>query len=273
MSQVLTTCAPPQYVSLRRVGISKPSKWVTKCATISSLSISASAPLRNASFCCTSSVQCNLPSSPKIFVKGLPLSTSEGRLVKVFSEFGEVTLVQLPIDKESGQSLGFAYIWFVKEESAQLAVQEMNGKVYLCYNCKAWIIKKFEDNNSLQILLKSLMGKVQGFSLLCFGGCFDSCPDHTQGSGYGTRIWNLRDWLVELQIRVGSVLKKICMLKLGSFKRLKFGGSLKSLLYYYDEYLGCHSLRMVKQQYIRLEDLRDSSEMKIFWDHQRGCNC
>jgi len=41
--------------------------------------------------------------------------------------------VQLPIDKESGQSLGFAYIWFVKEESAQLAVLEMNGKVCMTF--------------------------------------------------------------------------------------------------------------------------------------------
>ncbi|KAK7387807.1 hypothetical protein VNO78_22600 [Psophocarpus tetragonolobus] len=113
--------------SLCRLGIWNPSKWVSKFATIPS-----SALLRNASFCCssTSSVQCNLLSSPKIFVKGLPLSTSEGRLMKVLSEFGEVTLVQLPIDKESGQSLGYAYIWFVKEESAQLAVQEMNGKFF-----------------------------------------------------------------------------------------------------------------------------------------------
>ncbi|KAG5023959.1 hypothetical protein JHK85_020301 [Glycine max] len=127
--QVFTTCycPPPQYEYLRRIGISKQ----LKCATIPSLSVSASSVLRNASFCCTSSVHCNLPSSPKIFVKGLPLSTSEGRLMKVFSEFGDVTLVQLPIDRESGQSLGFAYIWFVKEESAQLAVQEMNGKVFL----------------------------------------------------------------------------------------------------------------------------------------------
>ncbi|KAG4929252.1 hypothetical protein AAZX31_17G017200 [Glycine max] len=127
--QVFSTCyycPPPQYVSLRRIGILNQ----LKCATIPSLSVSASSVLRNASFCCTSSVPCNLPSSPKIFVKGLPLSTSEGHLMKVFSEFGEVTLIQLPIDKESGQSLGFAYIWFVKEESAQLAVLEMNGKFF-----------------------------------------------------------------------------------------------------------------------------------------------
>ena len=144
------------------------------------------------------------------------------------------------------------------------------------------------------VVKESLMGKVQGFSLLSFGGCFDGCRDHTQGSGYGTRIWNLSDRPVELQIRVGSILKKIHTLKPGSSKRLKsksiykaympgrsgsVGGSLKSLLYYYDEtyhpYIwihdtGCHSLRMAKQQYISLEDLRDSSEIKVFWDHQRG---
>ncbi|XP_057421707.1 uncharacterized protein LOC130715607 [Lotus japonicus] len=145
---------------------------------------------------------------------------------------------------------------------------------------------------------KSLMGKVQGFSLVPFGGCFDSCRDHTQGSGNGTRIWNLSDRPVELQIRVGSILKKIHTLKPGSSKRVKCksiykaympvaagsgggggGRSLKNLLYYYDEtchpYIwihdtGCHSLRMVKQQYISLEDLRDSSEIRIFRDHQRG---
>ncbi|KAL2339142.1 hypothetical protein Fmac_013588 [Flemingia macrophylla] len=119
------TACPPQYVSLRRVQISKPSMWVENCATIPSLSISASAPL----LCCSSTSN-NFPSSPKIFVKGLPLSTSEGRLTKVFSEFGEVTLVQLPIDRESGKSLGFAFIWFANEDSAQLAVQEMNGKFF-----------------------------------------------------------------------------------------------------------------------------------------------
>ncbi|PNX73218.1 RNA-binding protein, partial [Trifolium pratense] len=60
---------------------------------------------------------------------GLPPATSEVQLMEVFAVFGEVTQVKLLIDKESGQSLGFAYIWFVKEESAQLAAKEMNGKV------------------------------------------------------------------------------------------------------------------------------------------------
>lgn len=142
--------------------------------------------------------------------------------------------------------------------------------------------------------LKSLMGKVQKLSLLSLGGCFDSCRDHTQSSGLGTRIWNLSDRPVELQIRVGSILKKVHTVKPGCSKRLKCksiykaymptinGGvvGMKSLLYYYDQ--TCHpyvwisdtggdSLRMVKQQYVSLEDLRDSSEIRIFRDHQRGC--
>ncbi|MED6219712.1 hypothetical protein PIB30_038354 [Stylosanthes scabra] len=140
-------------------------------------------------------------------------------------------------------------------------------------------------------MTKNKKQKVQGFSLVSFGGCFDSCGDHTRS---GTRIWNLSDKPVELQIRVGSTLKKVHTLKPGSSKRMKCrsiykaympgdgssGGSLKSLLYYYDEtchpYIwihdtGCDSLRMGKQQYISLEDLRDSSDIRIFRDHQRGC--
>ncbi|XP_027918102.1 glycine-rich RNA-binding protein 4, mitochondrial isoform X1 [Vigna unguiculata] len=150
--QVLLNSCPPQHVSLQRFRILKPSIWVTKPNIVSSPSVSTSAPLRCVSFCCnssaTSSVESNLPSSAKIFVKGLPHSTSEGRLMKVFSEFGVVNLVQLPIDEESGKSLGFAFIWFVKEESAQLAVQEMNGKFFDGRFIYVTIAKPGPSNNS-----------------------------------------------------------------------------------------------------------------------------
>lgn len=143
-------------------------------------------------------------------------------------------------------------------------------------------------NSKVSKPFKSLSGKMPRFGIFPVGGCFDGCRDHTQGSGFGTRIWNLSDKPVELQIRVGSILKKVHTLKPGASKRLKCksiykaympGENMKSLLYYYDE--TCHpyvwindtggdSLRMVKQQYISLEDLRDYSEIRIFRDHQRG---
>ncbi|KAI5415941.1 uncharacterized protein LOC127073405 [Lathyrus oleraceus] len=122
--------------SLSAITFSTPTKFPTTL----SLSISASNILRNAPyprFRCTadstsstSSVECNMPSSTKIFIKGLPLSTSEVDLAKVFSMFGEVTRVKLLIDKDSGESLGLAYIWFVDDESAQSATKEMNGKFF-----------------------------------------------------------------------------------------------------------------------------------------------
>ncbi|OIT34671.1 PREDICTED: RNA-binding motif protein, Y chromosome, family 1 member B-like isoform X2 [Nicotiana attenuata] len=63
-----------------------------------------------------------------IFLKGLAKSTAEGRLKVVFSQFGDVSRVKIVTDKISKQPLGFAYIWFLDKESAQCAVQEMNGK-------------------------------------------------------------------------------------------------------------------------------------------------
>ncbi|CAA0839884.1 Unknown protein [Striga hermonthica] len=140
---------------------------------------------------------------------------------------------------------------------------------------------------------------MKNLSLITFLRCFNGCRDNTQVSGHGTRIWNLSNNPIELQIRVGSILKRVHTLKPGSSKRLKGKNIYKaympgnksnkgsdnssghmSLLYYYDEtchpYIwihdtGCDFSRMVKQQYISLEDLKDFSEIKVLRDHQRGC--
>ncbi|CAJ2634520.1 unnamed protein product [Trifolium pratense] len=125
---VLFPCSSNFKQSISEITFSTPSTL--------SLSISSSTALRNAHFplfcsISSSSVETNnMSSSTKIFIKGLPPATSEVQLMEVFAVFGEVTQVKLLIDKESGQSLGFAYIWFVKEESAQLAAKEMNGKFF-----------------------------------------------------------------------------------------------------------------------------------------------
>ncbi|KAE8714585.1 RING/U-box superfamily protein isoform 1 [Hibiscus syriacus] len=146
--------------------------------------------------------------------------------------------------------------------------------------------------------LDSFKRRMPSLGIFPFGGCFDGCRDHAQSSGHGTRVWNHSDRAVELQVRVGSILKKVHTLKPGCSKRLKCksiykaympgggggsnggGGGMKSLLYYYDQtchpYIWVHdrvgdSSRMVKQQYISLEDLRDCSEIRVFRDHQRGC--
>ncbi|KAL0709739.1 hypothetical protein Bca4012_016717 [Brassica carinata] len=65
-----------------------------------------------------------------IFVKGLADSVSEGRLKKVFSEFGDVTHVKIIANERTRQSLGYGYVWFTKRDDAQLAVEAMNGKFF-----------------------------------------------------------------------------------------------------------------------------------------------
>ncbi|XP_023881738.1 organelle RRM domain-containing protein 6, chloroplastic isoform X2 [Quercus suber] len=98
---------------------------------ISSISLSAPANLHYLSLqslrCSSSSSFSVHDASPstKIFIKGLPQSMSEGRLQRTFSQFGEVSQ-----DTKSRQPLGFAYIWFTTEDSAELAVKEMNGKFF-----------------------------------------------------------------------------------------------------------------------------------------------
>uniref|UniRef100_A0A1J3GLU8 Embryonic polyadenylate-binding protein n=1 Tax=Noccaea caerulescens TaxID=107243 RepID=A0A1J3GLU8_NOCCA len=65
-----------------------------------------------------------------VFVKGFPDSVSEGRLRKVFSEFGEVCNVKIIINERTQQSRGYGYVWFNNKEDAQLAVEAMNGKFF-----------------------------------------------------------------------------------------------------------------------------------------------
>lgn len=91
---------------------------------------------------------------------GLAQSTGEGWLKEAFSRCGEVSrgmtyskpfydlgtsceflcvypsrltsssiTVKLVLDKKTKQSLGCAYVWFVREEHAVAAIEEMNGQV------------------------------------------------------------------------------------------------------------------------------------------------
>ncbi|CAN8244087.1 unnamed protein product [Cochlearia groenlandica] len=71
-------------------------------------------------------------SSPisSIFVKGLSDTVSEGRLRKVFSEFGQVNNVKVIVNERTRQSLGYGYVWFSRIEDAELAVESMNGKFF-----------------------------------------------------------------------------------------------------------------------------------------------
>ncbi|KFK38050.1 hypothetical protein AALP_AA3G063700 [Arabis alpina] len=144
-------------------------------------------------------------------------------------------------------------------------------------------------------MIESIKDKLPRLSFLllflrqCYGGCGDRTHllpcSITTGS---TRFWNFSDRPVELQIRVGSILKRVHTLKPGRSKRLRHSNIQRAYVadqegrrwLYYDDtslpYVWVHETgtdlsKMVKQQYVSLEDLRDYSEIRVYKDLQRGC--
>ena len=64
----------------------------------------------------------------KLYVGGIPYSTTEDELKAAFAEMGEVTSSAIIIDKMTGRSKGFGFIEMANDGDADKAITEMNGK-------------------------------------------------------------------------------------------------------------------------------------------------
>lgn len=62
-----------------------------------------------------------------LFVGRLSWDTKEPQLRAAFEEFGEVTNARVITDRDTGRSRGFAFVTFSNSDSAERAVDEMNG--------------------------------------------------------------------------------------------------------------------------------------------------
>ncbi|KAE8583872.1 hypothetical protein XENTR_v10020715 [Xenopus tropicalis] len=62
-----------------------------------------------------------------LFIGGLPYELSEGDIICVFSQYGEVVNINLVRDKSSGRSRGFCFLCFEDQRSTVLAVDNLNG--------------------------------------------------------------------------------------------------------------------------------------------------
>ncbi|KAF3341401.1 zinc finger CCCH domain-containing protein 25 [Carex littledalei] len=65
--------------------------------------------------------------SAYVFVGGLSYDLTEGDLLAVFSQYGEIMDVNLVRDKGTGKSKGFAFIAYEDQRSTILAVDNLNG--------------------------------------------------------------------------------------------------------------------------------------------------
>ncbi|KAK7372086.1 hypothetical protein VNO80_05455 [Phaseolus coccineus] len=65
--------------------------------------------------------------SAYVFVGGIPFDLTEGDLLAVFAQYGEVVDVNLVRDKGTGKSKGFAFLAYEDQRSTNLAVDNLNG--------------------------------------------------------------------------------------------------------------------------------------------------
>jgi cold-inducible RNA-binding protein len=65
--------------------------------------------------------------SQKLFVGGLPFSTSTTELSQLFNQVAGVESVEVITDRDTGRSRGFAFVQMSTSEAADEAVRKFNG--------------------------------------------------------------------------------------------------------------------------------------------------
>ncbi len=62
-----------------------------------------------------------------IYIGNLPFETTEDDLKQAFEAHGEVTSVQIIVDKFTGRSRGFAFVEMSDDGSGQAAIEQLNN--------------------------------------------------------------------------------------------------------------------------------------------------
>jgi RNA recognition motif-containing protein len=63
----------------------------------------------------------------KLFVGGLPYSTSNDRLRELFAQCGQVESATVVTDRDTGRSRGFGFVEMATNEDAEAAITKYNG--------------------------------------------------------------------------------------------------------------------------------------------------
>ncbi|MBP7767276.1 RNA-binding protein [Candidatus Saccharibacteria bacterium] len=63
----------------------------------------------------------------KLFVGGLPYSTTDDELADVFAAHGTVASAKVITDRDTGRSKGFAFVEFENDDEGKAAEKALNG--------------------------------------------------------------------------------------------------------------------------------------------------
>lgn len=81
-----------------------------------------------------------------IYVGNLSYRATEADLRAVFTDYGEVTRVVLPTDRESGRMRGFAFVDLSDEAHEDNAISELDGAEWMGRQIRVNKAKPKEDN-------------------------------------------------------------------------------------------------------------------------------
>jgi len=83
--------------------------------------------------------------SAYLFIGGLHFDLTEGDVITIFSQYGEVMDVNLPRDKTTGKSRGFAFLMYEDQRSTVLAVDNLNGAQVLGKTLRVDHVKNYKQ--------------------------------------------------------------------------------------------------------------------------------
>lgn len=83
--------------------------------------------------------------SAYIFIGGLHYDLTEGDVITIFSQYGEVIDVNLPRDKNTGKTKGFGFLMYEDQRSTILAVDNLNGADVLNRTLRVDHVKNYKQ--------------------------------------------------------------------------------------------------------------------------------
>ncbi|MDP1589790.1 MAG: RNA-binding protein [Prosthecobacter sp.] len=75
-------------------------------------------------------IEPNKAMNTKMYVGNLPFSASDSDIRELFSQYGTVSDIFLPMDRESGRPRGFAFVTMDTPEAMQAAITALNGQEF-----------------------------------------------------------------------------------------------------------------------------------------------
>ncbi len=82
-----------------------------------------------------------------IYVGNLSFQATEEDLREVFAEYGEVSRISLPTDRETGRKRGFAFVEMKDESHEDAAIADLDGAEWLGRELKVNKAKPRENRN------------------------------------------------------------------------------------------------------------------------------